>query len=361
MNKEIRRYIDSMRLKEEGSFRFSKNANTTILSSSFALSTLYLLEGGAIAEEYIDSKTYLRTQRTEKGYFLDKNFIAEDTTGSHKQEYILSQFTYFTMIALDMLGDSVPGLPFVDEKYGNQAKLEEWIRAQDFSRFWYSSNELMFVLYFLSYILKYSQKNHKDEAEQQLQLFFSILNSKQDPETGYWGTDLNNGNLLDGCYGSAHIYLFYDYYKREIPYVKQIIVNTLTLHAENGLLGNKYGGACEDYDAIDIYLRCMKQTDYRKGDVVNMLEKMRKVIGESQHRNGGFPYRISQNSIRRSFKIAMKRSYMYSGWTKMETIAYEPDLWATWFRSLSLKVIDYMIDEKDEFYSYHLPAWGYIR
>lgn len=361
MDKNISTYIRS-RLREEGNtFNFSRRVPATLLSTDFALNTLFLLEGRKGTDEFLPGREYLHACRTDQDYFMDPGFHMEETSGSHSLDYIRNQFTYFTLIALDMSGILVRDPAFFYEHYSDAEKLSAWIEGMDFSKFWYNSNKLMFVLYYLSYIIKHSKKADTAGMEQLLDRYFAILNEKQDKNTGYWGTDLNQGNLYDGCYGSAHLYLFYDYYKREIPHVEKIIDNTLKLHASNGLLGNKYGGACEDYDAIDIYLRCLNQTDHRKGDVINMLEKMRKVIGESQHRSGGFPYRISQDPLRRMIKIAMKRSYMYSGWRKMETIAYEPDLWATWFRTLSLKVIDYMIDGNEEFNSYHLPAWGYIR
>ena len=147
MDENIGRYIRSRLVNGGDAFNFSGTAPATLLSTDFALSTLFLLEGDQGISGYLSSRDKLLSCKTEKDYFMDRNFDPDLTTGSHSQDYIKNQFTYFTMIALDMAGHSLPDLPFFHEKYGDPDKLEQWIRAQDFSRFWYSSNELMFVRY----------------------------------------------------------------------------------------------------------------------------------------------------------------------------------------------------------------------
>ena len=357
---KVLKYIDKLFIEKDGSFKFSARSPSTLLATDFAVSTMYLLEGAEKLKEYGQSKEYLLSAQSEADIFIDPLFNPKDTFGSHSTNYIINQFTYFTLIALDHLGEVFSSLRFYQNEFADEKKIRSWINQLDFSRFWYVSNEIMFIFYFSSYLLKYGDVEAKNLAERNIDILFEVLNEKQDPDTGYWGTELNNRNLIDGCYGAAHILLFYDYFKKDIRYTDKIIDNTLFLHSENGLMGNKYGGACEDYDAIDIYLRCMRYTDHRKSDIISQLLKMKEQMLKRESPSGGFPYRISNNPIRRTIKIAMKRSYRYSGWGGMETLAYLPDIWATWFRSMSLAVIDLITENKKDFYSYSLPAWGFI-
>jgi hypothetical protein len=292
----------------------------------------------------------------------DPKFNNKDLTGSHKVDYIKGQITYFSLIALDVLGYQVTNLGEIENFLKDNRKTEEWYKSLDLSHFWYESNKIMFLMYFFFYIQKYGYKNQSEIAKENIKLLIDLLNSTQDKQTGFWGTNLNGNNLYDGCFGSAHIYLFYDFLGIEIPNTKKIIDSTLKLHCGNGLVKHKHGGACEDYDAVDIYLRCLNQTDYRKSEVFDVLYKMRNVIKSSQNKDGGFPYRIAGNFLEQFiYNHLLKRTYTYSGWRIMKTKSFQSDLWATWFRNLSLKVIDYLLDEKENFNSYSLPAWGYIK
>ena len=218
----------------------------------------------------------------------------------------------------------------------------------------------MFVMYFYSYIIAYGNEIERDLAKRCIERCFEILNEKQNKETGYWG---NYPDKKHGCFGAAHLYLFYDYFKKEIAHKEKIIDSTLTFHSGNGLCINEEGGGCEDYNLLEIYLRVSTQTDYRKNEVLEKAYLMRNEIVAAQNNDGGFSYKFYKpmNIFERIVNSKRKQAvYRYSSWGKMETAVYSSDLWASYFRTLSLAAADQLIDGKTQLNSYHLPGWGYL-
>lgn len=356
--KKATEYFLSLLLEKEGTFRFStQSPHTTLLASDFAVMALFLTNSVDSLHKEKVIKALLEHKTAQNG-FCDLMF----DTGIerfHKPDYTINQFAFFTLTALDHLDIHFQKLDFFDE-YLDVRKLAEWFDTIEWGRFWYESNKIMFWLYFYAYIIKYGNATDKARAKGCIEFSFNLLNSKQDKNTGYWGTDLNNNNIVDGCFGAAHIYLFYDYFGREINYKEKIIDNTLTLHTKNGLILTSEGGACEDYDAVEIYLRLMKQTVYRKQDIIKQLVKMKKTINRNQEPYGGFPYRISQKKYG-LFKQRKEDVYRYSSWELMESRLYYSDSWGTFFRLLTLAVIDKLLQPENRWYkSYALPGWGYI-
>lgn len=352
-------YLNSL-CNEDGSINFSKYSSSTFLSSSFGTMIHFLVNRN-------------KSQNGDKtiGYFktgIDPNFKIRDPKlnktdlgRAHNLDYIESQIAYFSMIALDSLGYQISQIPLVDKFFASGDNLKKWFNNLNFKRFWHESNKIMFVLYFFFYLKKYGNEQLTFQASKNISVLLNLLNNSQDPETGFWGTN-HTSDLYNSCFGAAHIYIFYDYLNMEIPFVEKIIDNTLKLHHANGLIKTKYGGACEDYNAIEIYLRCSNQTDYRRNEILEVLSKMKKIISGSQNNDGGYPYKIAHNIFQNfGFNNVLKREYTYSSWEKMKTLSFKSDLWATWFRLLSIKVINYLLEGNEEFNSYDLPAWGFIK
>lgn len=349
-------------------YKFHCNGNITMLSSDFAIMLNFLLKQPKNINTNSLSNCLLK-QQNENGLFIEHDFSLADTSGSHKEDYILWQFTYFTTIALDMLGCKPKySFNFLKPLF-DKNNLRNWFNKLNWDNFWYSSNQIMFFMYFLTY-LKERRGYDARLANDLIQECFDILDTKQDSNTGFWGNNLSE-NLFNGMCGAAHIYLFYDYYDRKINHVEKIIDNTLSLQNENGLFGSKFGGACEDYDAIEILSKVSKHTDYRKEDVHRAIMKTYMKINSRQQKNGGFSYCFKEESlietIKRIRRIILSRNkseystYSYSGWTKMTCKLFVPDIWATYFRSLTLAVIEKDTPELMEtnFNFYDLPGWGY--
>ncbi len=353
--------------RPEGGVAFSRYAPDTILSTDFAVFILYILgEKDALEEIKGGIVPYLTTARRDDGLFFDPLYTPADTKGPHQADYLIGQFTCYTLMALDMLGIRYDALPFVEPML-EERQSYHWFDGLEWSNFWYESNKIMFHLYFLAYLDKQGDPALKSRIQTEVATAFDLLNDKQDPVTGLWGTDLNGGDIADGAYGAAHVLLFYRYFARPIPRARRILESCLGLHAENGLVGGLEGGACEDYDIADIYLRLLPQFPERRSQIVGTLSKMRTAIEKAHAPEGGFPYRIPRvrgglRSRLRSLLPAFlpEPTYRYSSWPRMRTPVHHPDLWGTFFRLLTLRVIDHIVDGTPFERSYPLPGWGYL-
>lgn len=344
------------KVKTENGFKFSEYSNQTILSTSFGVLTKNLLE------EEVENKQeiiqYLLNTKKNEDYFIDPNYKYHKHP-DHNADYVIPQFTFFTLSALDVLGVKVDDLSFL--KSFNEKSLEKELNGSLEKNFWATSNQLMFLMYFLIYSIEYLNID-KVVYRSYIDKIFNFLNKNQNKENGFWGNDITTQGIYAKAYGSAHIYLFYDFYKREIPNTKKIIDNCLKMHSKNGLIQTIEGGACEDYDIIEIYFRCLKQTDYRKDEVFEKLYKMKRTLLKDKKRDGSFSYKTySGSTIQKLLDNNIKtQKYKYSSWDYMETPVYLSDTWGTFFRHLSLKLIDNMLVGKLNYKSSNLPSWGYI-
>lgn len=342
------------KIKTNNGFKFSQYSSQNILSTSFVVLTKHLLK------EEIGNKQkiiqYLLSTRNSEGYFIDPNYKYHEHP-EHNPSYVIPQFTFFALSALDVLGVKDLELPFLDDLNGE--KLHSELDKSLEKNFWATSNQLMFLMYFITYKIKYLEAVGYQEY---FDIIFQFLNKNQNIENGFWGNDLTTKSIYAKAYGAAHIYLFYDFYKMEIPFTNKIIDNCLKMHSKNGLIQTIEGGACEDYDIIEIYFRCLKQTDYRREEILDQLRLMKKIFLKDKKWDDSFSYKTyPKNNIYKVFDSNIKtQKYKYSSWDYMETPVYLSDAWGTFFRHLSLKLIDNMLEGKTDYNSGLLPSWGYI-
>lgn len=339
-------------------FRFFDNGNSTILSASFGVQLNFLLNtltNYPIEKICINLK---KQQDKKTGLFIDDDFNKKQIAG-FEEDYILWQFTYFATVALDMLEDQ-PQYSFnflIDLKH--KKSIEKWINHQNFENFWYSANKIMFLLYFLTY----EQERLGMDNVRLINHFFNILDSKQEANTGFWGLQ-NGASILNGMFGASHIYLYYDFYGREINYKNKIIDNVLRLENSYRLFGSKNGGACEDYDPIEILSVLMKHSNYKYNTIKENIYRTYDTIRKNQNRDGGFSYNMDNRNILKKIKDKIEFQeyyYSYSGWDKMRSNCFKSDLWGTYFRTLTIAKIEKMlrIGKSFRYRFYSLPGWGY--
>jgi hypothetical protein len=316
--------------------------------------------------DLIDRKrtgTYIRNQQLTNGEFLDNQFTVQDLRGRQTEQYIKWQFTFFSLTALDMLGEAPShDISFLDD-YLSEINLKKWLSDRDFIDFWYISNEIMFLLFFFSYAIK-SDRN-SEQCMESVNAIFTCLEAKQRRDDGFWGGGEGAG-LANRMFGAAHIFLFYKFFDRKPSYIDEIVENTISLQMSNGLYGSYQGGACEDYDGVEILGRMMSWGGEHERIWLAM-EKSYHTLLKAQNGNGGFPYQISSARPgvmlkRIAEKVRGEETYLYSGWNKMESNKYSPDLWATYFRMLSIATIEISgnLPRQFPYVSYTLPAWGYL-
>jgi len=123
-----------------------------------------------------------------------------------------------------------------------------------------------------------------------------------------------------------HILMAYFYDKREIKYKDRIV--ELTLRTQNKLGG--YGvklnsSACEDMDSIELLLHLGRKYDNR---VQDSLKKALAWVLSNQNEDGGFVFRRNEP--------------LWYGHTIMSSQKNESNMFATWFRTLSIaKIVNY--------------------
>jgi len=359
---DLENFILKLYDESSGGFRFTPHGDVTLLSTCFGVQLCYLI--GRI--DLMDERkvgAFIRNQQQITGEFLDHQFDGADLQGRQNEQYLLWQFSFFSLTALDMLGQ-IPDhdLQFLDE-YLSVETVERWLSGVDFKDFWYGSNEIMFLLFFLSYAMKYERKCEK--CLRSVNYILSCLDSMQGKNDGFWG-ESGSTDLANRMFGAAHIYLFYQFFNKIPGYVPTIVEKTLSLQVSNGLYDSYVGGACEDYDGVEILGRMMRWGG-DKEQIRCSMERSYRTILKAQNSNGGFPYRISSAKpgiiVRRIVeKIKGEENYRYSGWSKMESNSYTPDLWATYFRMLSIANIEIAgnLPLQFPYVSYDLPAWGYL-
>jgi len=386
-NNDVLIWLESMREKSEpyGKYRISTGCKPTLLASCFAVITRELIGNlktldNNSREQWI---SYIQQyQNSSTGLFFDPSLDVKTLT-THGTGYLERQFTYFALHALDALGVKAKYKLSVTEKYLQPGVISQWLASLDWSRPWYESNEVMFLLTFLFYELRESdgEKNKKTLIEA-----LDWLDDHQDPSTGYWGTDCG-ASLFDAMAGAFHIYLFYYFVKRPVQYVDTIIDSTLSLQENDGLFSPfGGGGSCEDLDAIDILVNMKKMSSYRTTDINSALEKSKKGTLDCRNTDGGFRwitkrffglsywlkilnpfsnlpysrYQMCKIGARNILKPRIEK-IVYSGWNVMEFPATSSDIWSSWFRLLILAEIENSTGKVSDSWCFrNLPGLGWF-
>lgn len=359
----IEPFLEKISDRREGGFRFCENGRTTLLSSCFAVQLCYLLDRQALLDRHSLAERIAALQQPD-GTFVDAGFSRSQLIGRQSDEYLKWQFTFFALAALDMLEvrpvhENVFLRDFQDPDFA-----DAWLMRQDFDDFWYGSNIIMFLLFFLAYE---REKGNTTAYDGSLARIFACLDQLQDGTTGFWGKRVQV-DPTNGMYGAAHIYLFYDYFEKPIGHVPEIIESTLRLQHHNGLYGGCEGGACEDYDGVEILVRTKSGASAAaRGKINDSLRRTYAMLLRRQNPSGGFSYRIASASpgmvLRRIVdKVSGRLVYRFSGWEKMACNPYVPDIWATYFRFLTIAQIETTLDlpRSYDYRSSLLPSWGYL-
>lgn len=359
MKADVVRFLESL-VTSRGEFLFHPRGESTLLSTCFGAQLMQLIGAGSSFDRQAIAHTIRCCQRPD-GVFMDPRFQLEDLRGIHHPDYIAWQFTFFAVSALDWLGEPLKTrLSFMDGLAASGERVKAWLAARNWNDFWYASNEIMFFLYFLTYR---SEREGDDGSREQIRVMLDELDGRQDAQTGFWGNGVR-GNPANGMYGAAHVFLFYDYHGRTIQHAEAGSRHTLALQHPGGLFVGLHGGACEDYDAVDVLCRLRRSAG--EDQVNRALDAVRRRILHATSSRGGLSYGLPSDSIdgmisRLHLMIRREDTYRYSGWSRMSSHMFRQDLWSVFFRLLSLALIERArnMPPSIAWNFYNLPAWGY--
>ena len=348
-------------------YKMSYSVYGSIYTSIFAIFIMDLFNkvenwSGKEVDSWVDYITSYQDKKT--GCFIPTNYNGE------LESKPVFQLTAFCLSALGIL-KSKPKykLEFL-RKYSQKKLLKEYLIRHGCDKgYGKSGNMAMFIAIFFTFQYELSGKNIYKHL---ITNWFDLHDSWQNPNTGFWGKFENSDPYL-GFQNGFHQFVIYNYWDRPINYSKAIIDRVLKLQDINGHFAHvPGGGGCYDYDAVDILINIGLKNKYREADIYRSLNLIKKTILASQNTDGGFS---ESNLIPKSYLHLCSKNYlMYltyppeahivksklintlkairnkrvvTHWTISHRTWSESDMWDTWFRSLSLAIINVQLNNKN--------------
>jgi hypothetical protein len=306
-------------------YRMSPGSQKTLLATCFGVLAHEVL--GTLDTLSLEKRSTLagvikRQQVAKTGLFRDP--LHPDSVLFRLKKftpaYVEWQETYFALHALDALGEKPEHpLSFMDALRTRPA-LDGFLRGLSFQDFWFVSNPIMFLLFFLI--------AEEGERSPGAHFLLDLLDVRQDPETGFWGTD-QGASLMNGMAGAFHLYGFYQYLDRPIAHQDRALSSTLQVQEPSGLFGERGGGPCEDLDAVDILSKLQPSSTALEREVRRGLERAMSGIRACRQADGGYSWSSPQRGVK-------PKNITYSGLTTLRTRTDQSDLWSAWFRPLAL-------------------------
>jgi len=176
------------------------------------------------------------------------------------------------------------------------------------------------------------------EAGEALDEVYDWLDEHQDPGTGLWGNGSYSTpkDLSIGVQTAYHLWILYFYDSRSVGYVERAIDSCLNTQNETGgFAATINSSACEDIDTIDPLCRLYFLTNYRRNEIRKTLLRALPWILANQNRDGGFVFQ-------RCGRFVYGHELMTSG-------EGGSNMFATWFRTLSLAYIAKVFPDHEAF------------
>lgn len=303
--------------------KFAASSNGRCIYSYVYLSMLYGLLGEENVDEALNEalKKILTDSQAEDGLFYDKNvmnyqYVIGDGWGAR-------HLAIHMIIAMQYL-DIKPVHPFrFLDAFMDYDTMYSVMDALDWKKVWSTSNFVMNVGCSLQYARDYMDKT---EAAEPVRAIEDWLTAHIREDSGMWfdGRITSKTIKYEMVRGAYHLYPILLYDKIGIPYKEKGIDVILSL--QNGYGGfdfRKNSSACEDIDATDslIWLSGGNR-GYKRSEVENCLRNAFFWIVQNQMEDGGFVFRRGE-------------AFDY-GHSNMSSGVDESNLFATWFRFLSL-------------------------
>ena len=342
----IFRFVWSLHTDRDGEFRMSQGGHVTLYASCFAAMTLhYLGKLPEVSREFRSSwADYIREwQREDDGYFIGPELVREEIISKeHTWDVVRMHLAVHVLPTLDILGvqPRYPlafAHPFLKKNY-----LEIWLEARDWRNAWLEGNNLIFLGQFLVYL---RDAEHRPEAQECLDLYFSWLDRNIDPTTGLWGTD-SSTSCARAVYGAYHQLLAYFSEDRPVPCPERLVDATLRIQdSGGGFAETGRGGACEDVDAVNILVNLYQRYDYRRPEIRKALRRAYRSVLKRIAPPGGFVYRWGAPFIHMSIP-------------RTSVPQNVPHLFATWFGTHTLALLAEILTDVEPL---SRPPWQFNR
>lgn len=328
----------------------------TLLGTSFACFLAHLIGRtddfpgrASVARELVslpvDADGWVLNPELEKGRFIRAD--------RHDHGYLRAQETFFVRSALRSLGlRPVVPIPWA-KRIADEGGVSAFLGGLDWSNPWLVSNWDMFLGTFL---LEWVNEDPKSAAPARgVRSYFDWHDKRMNPETGFWG---DHADLLNAMAGGFHVILHYDYAGWNYPGTDKAVRTALGLVWRDGLFVYAGGGgACEDYDGVDILVRLGKKSSVEEGLIKAAVARAVRRILSGGKADGGFPWRLQPSpmalaqsvgsacavrdwAVSFAYRLKYRSHYRcvhhYSSFSRYPFQIGESDLWSTWFRLLTV-------------------------
>lgn len=318
------KYLKSQKICEN-EFAFSKSEYCNSLYASTYGCLLESLYKDISTNEKRRWKEYFDNHQRDDGLFYDEIYDMNDFLYG-TEGWGATHLVPHIIIAYNKIGYK-PKYEFrYLEKYKNPDEVIKWLDSLNFCNIWASSNAIMNY----GVAMQYSRDEMNGQYSLAIEAMQDYLLNKVN-EYGMWfeGSITSQLELNEMIRGAYHILPIMYYDSIEIPYASNAVDKILKSQ-------NKWGGfdtyiassACEDIDGLDPLIRYSIMAKREKEDIVKKaIDKARKWILFNQNDDGGFVFEKDT-------------PFCYGGQKVLSSLAGESNMFATWFRCVSLELIN---------------------
>jgi hypothetical protein len=348
-------WLDRLYDSESGSYALFAGGIRHLLPSCFAIFLRELFDDLPVAGSKQEEKivNFILQSRDSKSGLFDRNIDLNDLSASHDIEYLKLQQTHFSLQALRIMQKSADvALPFLSQ-WDTVEKIRHYFDELNWRNPWKVSNNVMFVMCFLEH--EYARSKNKTWLDLYAAARDWLVDNQR--ESGLWGEDAEK-SVYNSMYGAYHFLFFFLYDSTDFPKAEQLLKWLRPLQTNEGYFAhNRGGGACEDYDCVDLLIKLGNSEDQ------NALLKTTARLLNDQNSDGAYCWAKKDNNVLRflfanwKFQLSLKENlrlfvkrtldvlgshntWRYSGLKSLECPTGSSDIWSTWFRNLILAEID---------------------
>ncbi len=337
-------YCNNM-CNDVGRVKFSLTSSLPSLYSGAYGCLLKLLYGRITESERTRWKEYFDAhQRSEDGLFYDVQYNSDSFfygTDGWGARHLVPHLT----IAFDKMG-LLPKYEFSYlDKYKNPDDMIRWLDSLDYRKIWGSSNAIMNYGVAMQYARDRMNGDYSLSIEAMEDYLIKKINHHGMWFEGEITSPEERNEMIRGAYHILPI-LYYD--GIEVPNSEKAVDEILKSQ-------NRWGGfdvriassACEDIDGVDPLIRFSVMANRTNDEkVMKAVNRARTWILFNQNEDGGFVFEKAKR-------------FSYGGQSILSSVAGESNMFATWFRCVSLELINEFFDEKKSLFintpGYELP------
>ncbi len=344
-------YLEQRRTTEF-EFRFSASSTMPTLYASIYACMLLGLLGELDYLSLNDKRRWLdyfdQMQSESDGYFRDPVLAGNDYEigGMWGDGWGIRHLAGHIIIAYGRLGGQ-PRYPFKFlSPFYDDTYLEAWLGKFRFTaNVWSASNYIMNLYSLLQYARDFMGEQRAAKPVDRIAGWMTTL---QSPETGMWHNYSIQGypELGDAIRGAYHFYPLFTYEQRPVAYREKVIDQIIK--SQNSWGGfeteKRPSGACEDIDALEPLIRFVSQTGYRRSEADLAIKRAFVWLLAHRHADGGY-------------ESLMENGCHYGGHPQTESHPRQSNLFATWFRTLTLAYVTRFLNMENGYDISRFPGY----